>query len=287
MAFAINASERGHRVTLFEADAEVGGQLNMARVVPGKNEFNEMLRYFKTRLSVEGVELRLGRKAAAAELAAEGFDEIILATGVRPRRLDIAGIDHPKVLSYVDVLALGKQVGRRVAIIGAGGIGFDTAEYLLGDARASLSAEVFLAEWQVDTKLATDGGLLDKPSAHVSPKHEIFMLQRKQEKLGARLGKSTGWILKARLLRANVEMISSATYHAIDDQGLHYSVDGERRLLAVDNVIICAGQESERALYDELRKLGATVRVIGGADVASELDALRAIDQATRLAVAI
>jgi 2,4-dienoyl-CoA reductase (NADPH2) len=174
-----------------------------------------------------------------------------------------------------------------VAIIGAGGIGFDTAEYLLGDAQASLAPDTFLAEWNVDKKLSTDGGLRENAPAQEPPKHQIFMFQRKQEKLGARLGKSTGWILKAKLMRANVEMIAGATYHAIDDEGLHYSVDGERRLLAVDNVIICAGQESERSLYDELRALGATVRLIGGADVASELDALRAIDQATRLAVAI
>jgi len=287
LSFAINASERGHKVTLFEAASEVGGQLNMARVVPGKNEFNEMLRYFKARLKAEGVAVRLGKKTSASELVAGGFDEIVLATGVRPRRPEIAGIDHPKVLSYVDVLAHGKKVGRRVAIIGAGGIGFDTAEYLLGDANEALSTDAFLAAWQVDKTISSVGGLLDKAAHHAPPAREIFLMQRKQEKLGARLGKSTGWILKARLQKAKVSMIAGANYDAVDDRGLHYTVDGEQRLLEVDNVIICAGQESERTLHDELRELGVSARLIGGADVASELDALRAIDQATRLAVII
>jgi 2,4-dienoyl-CoA reductase (NADPH2) len=287
LSFAINAAERGHEITLYEASNTVGGQLNMARVVPGKNEFNEMLRYFRTRLDSLGVKVRLGKPVSAGELKEEGYDEIIVATGVRPRTPDFAGVDHPKVLSYVDVLAHKKPVGKRVAIIGAGGIGFDVAEFLLGDADESLSPAAFLKAWDVDPKLRTEGGLLQQAVEREHPRHEVFMFQRKQESLGKRLGKSTGWILKSRLRRANVAMIAGATYDAVDDDGLHYTVNGERKVLACDNVILCAGQDSERTLFDELRVAGLPVRVIGGADVAAELDALRAIDQATRLAVAI
>ncbi|TDG09848.1 NADPH-dependent 2,4-dienoyl-CoA reductase [Paraburkholderia guartelaensis] len=284
MAFAINAAERGHTLTLFEAHARLGGQLNLAKVVPGKAEFHEMLRYFEVRLKRLGVTLRLGQAATADELASEAFDEIVIATGVTPRVPDIVGVDHPKAVSYIDVLAGKVEVGARVAIIGAGGIGFDVAEYLLGDAQESLDRGVFFRAWGVDPANADAGGLL-RSDAHGGPRRSVHMFQRKEEPLGRGLGKSTGWILKARLRKARVMMTSGVTYDAIDDEGLHYRVDGKPHVLAVDHVVLCAGQNSNRTLYDELVARAAKPKVIGGADVAAELDALRAIDQATRLAM--
>ncbi|MGE5117032.1 MAG: FAD-dependent oxidoreductase [Betaproteobacteria bacterium] len=285
MAFALEAARRGHEVTLFEAAPELGGQLNLARKVPGKQEFDEMLRYFRGALERASVAVRLGTKAGADELAGGGFDEIVLATGVVPRRPEIEGIDHPKVLGYHDVLARGAPVGARVAIIGAGGIGFDVAEYLVGHAEESLDPQAFMQAWGVDPALATPGGLA--PSTRHAPRRTVHLFQRKPGSPGRTLGKSTGWILKARLRRAGVEMTSGANYHAIDDRGLHYTVNGERRVLDVDNVVICAGQLSNRELHAELERRGIRARLIGGADVAAELDALRAIDQATRLAVSL
>jgi 2,4-dienoyl-CoA reductase (NADPH2) len=293
MSFAINASERGHRVTLFEVASELGGQLNMARLVPGKHEFNEMLRYFRTQLAALEVDVRLATSPTARELASGGFDEIILATGVVPRRPDFPGLDHPKVLSYVDVLSRGAKVGQRVAIVGAGGIGFDVAEFLTGDMKESTVGEEFRKAWNVDETQKAPGGLAPaatraaETADTAAPKREIFLFQRKPESLGRRLGKSTGWILKNRLLRHQVKMIGGADYQKVDDEGLHYLLRGEKQVLAVDQVILCAGQEPERGLYAELKALGTKVTLIGGADEASELDAARAIDQATRLAVAI
>lgn len=283
LAFALNAAERGHKITLFEAAREIGGQLLMARVVPGKSEFDETLRYFRHRLGEERVELRLGQRARLEEF--DGFDEVVVATGVRPRRPDIPGLDHPSVLSYADVLAHGRAVGRRVAIIGAGGIGFDVAEYLSGDAEEALSPEAFVSAWGVDPTLAAKGGL--RPPSAPARRREIVMLQRRNERLGGSLGKSTGWILKANLRRAGVAMIQGATYQAIDDAGLHITAAGERRIVAVDSVVICAGQEPERAIYDALRQRGRAAHLIGGAREAVELDALRAIEEATRLALAL
>ena len=285
MAFAVNAAQRGHTVTLFEAGAQLGGQLNMAKQVPGKAEFYEMLRYFAHALAAAQVDVRLNTRADAALLAAGGYGDIVVATGVQPRTPDIAGIDHPKVLSYVDVLTGKAQVGQRVAIIGAGGIGFDMAEFLLGDAAESTQIPAFQAAWGVDAQIREPGGLV-APTAH-QPQRQITMLQRKPESLGRNLGKSTGWILKAKLRRAKVEMIAGAQYDAVDDAGLHVRVNGEPRVLDVDHVILCAGQTSERSLVDALQAAGLRCHVIGGADVAAELDALRAIDQATRLAVAL
>jgi 2,4-dienoyl-CoA reductase (NADPH2) len=283
MAFAVNAAQRGHQVTLFEAGQELGGQLNMARQVPGKNEFNEMLRYFRVSLQRAGSVVRLNTRITPAELAEGHFDEIVIATGVSPRTPEIPGINHPKVLSYVDVLTKRVQVGQRVAIIGAGGIGFDVAEFLVGDAQESLSTTAFMSAWGVDTSIKSPGGLA--PAASHPPRRTIHMFQRKSESLGKNLGKSTGWILKAKLRKAGVAMTGGATYDAIDDVGLHYTVNGERRVAEVDHVILCAGQNSNRELYDALQQRGVTTHLIGGADVATELDALRAIDQATRLAV--
>jgi 2,4-dienoyl-CoA reductase (NADPH2) len=288
MAFAVNAAERGHRVTLFEAGLVLGGQLNLARVVPGKSEFDEMLRYFRARLSDLDVRVEPGRRITADELRKMNFDEVVIATGVLPRVPALEGIDHPKVASYQDVLSGRKTMGRRVAIIGAGGIGFDTAEFLLAGREESLSAEAFHRAWNVDTTLQASGGLaVVAPPIQPAAARQIYMLQRKHEKLGTSLGKSTGWILKAKLRRAGVVMIPGANYEKIDDNGLRYSCDGQSRLLEVDDVIICAGQESERGLYDDLTEAGMPAHVIGGADVAVELDALRAIEQATRLALSI
>lgn len=286
MSFAINAAERGHEITLYEADSELGGQLNLAKAVPGKAEFHEMLRYFRTRIERLGVKVRLGVRASAEEIAAAKFDEVVIATGVRPRIPDLVGTDHPKAVSYIDVLTGKVEVGQRVAIIGAGGIGFDVAEFLLGDSRESLDAVEFFRAWGVDPTNVKAGGLETLPE-HTKVKRKVSMFQRKNEPLGKRLGKSTGWILKAKLRTAGVAMIPGAVYEAIDDSGLHYSVDGEKHLLEVDRVVLCAGQNSNRDLFEHLNELGLSPRIIGGADVASELDALRAIEQATRLAVSL
>ena len=289
MAFAINAARRGHLVTLYEAGAELGGQLNMAKKVPGKNEFNEMLRYFRVALDRAKVAVRLGKRVSADDLASRvetgEFDEVVIATGVVPRQPDIKGLEHAKVLSYIDVLAHGAPVGDKVAIIGAGGIGFDIAEFLVGSAQESLDPQTFMQAWGVDTSIITPGGL--KPPAKHVPTRTIHMFQRKPESLGKNLGKSTGWILKAKLRKAKVAMTAGAAYDAVDDQGLHYTAGGKAQVADVDTVVLCAGQISDRDLFDDLAARGVKAHVIGGADVAAELDAVRAIDQATRLAASL
>jgi 2,4-dienoyl-CoA reductase (NADPH2) len=243
--------------------------LNLARRIPGKNEFNEMLRYYRVALQRAGVTLRLRTSVTADDLADGGFDEVVLATGVLPRTPDIPGIDHPKVLGYVDVLARRADVGRRVAILGAGGIGFDVAEFLSGDPQESLDPAAFQRAWGVDASIAAAGGLA--PPAEHAPLRSIHMFQRKAQSLGRNLGKSTGWILKAKLRKADVAMTAGVRYEAIDDRGLHYTVDGQQQVLEVDHVIVCTGQESNRSLYQALQARG--------------MEAQRAIDQATRLAV--
>lgn len=285
MAFAINAAERGHQVTLYEATHELGGQLNLARQAPGKSEFNELLRYFRVMLEKYQVTVHLGKAADVDLLQAGGFDEVVVATGIVPRTPDIPGVDHPKVLNYAQVLSGRKPVGRRVAILGAGGIGFDVAEFLVGDHAESLDTDAFYQAWGVCPDEASPGGLR-APAVH-SPARSVHMFQRKPESLGRNLGKSTGWILKAKLKKAKVAMTPGASYDAIDDEGLHYTVDGKTQVLDVDNVILCTGQISERGLAAHLQKAGLKFHIIGGADYAEELDALRAIDQATRLAVNI
>ncbi|MFD3410126.1 FAD-dependent oxidoreductase [Streptomyces cyaneofuscatus] len=284
LACSVTAAERGHAVTLFDTADEIGGQLNVARRVPGKEEFNETLRYFRTRLAELDVELRLSTRADAGTL--DGFDEIVLATGVEPRTPAIPGTDRPNVVSYLDVLRDGAPVGDRVAIVGAGGIGFDVAEFLTdgGDA-ASLDAETFFRQWGVDTAYEERGGLR-APERPKTPR-TVHLVQRKTTKVGAGLGKTTGWIHRTELRHRGVEMIAGASYDLIDDEGLHLTVDGERRVLAVDTVVLCAGQEPRRELYEELRAAGGPVHLIGGADVAAELDAKRAIRQGTELAAAL
>ncbi|WP_455356793.1 oxidoreductase [Streptomyces sp. SYSU K217416] len=286
LAFAVSAAERGHAVTLFDAADDIGGQLNIAKRVPGKEEFDETLRYFRTQLAAHGVDVRLNTRATAADLTADGYDDVVIATGVTPRTPDIPGVDHPSVVSYLDVLRDGAPVGERVAILGAGGIGFDVAEYLTdgGDA-ASLDPDTYFRQWGVDTDYRSPGGL--RAPERPKPPRTVHLLQRKTSKVGAGLGKTTGWIHRTELKHRGVTMVAGATYDRIDDAGLHLTVDGVSSVLAVDTVVLCTGQEPRRALYEELTAAGASVHLIGGADVAAELDAKRAIKQGTELAAAL
>lgn len=286
LAFAINAAARGHHVTLFDALGEIGGQFNIAKQIPGKEEFYETLRYYRRMIDVTGVTLKLNHYVVAEDLLA--FDEVILASGIEPRRPPIEGIDHPKVLTYLDVLRDKTPVGNRVAIVGCGGIGFDTAMYLSqpGEATSQNIAD-FCVEWGIDTSLQQAGGLRPEgPHLARSPR-QIVMLQRKASKPGEGLGKTTGWIHRATLLSRGVKMIPAVSYQKIDDAGLHVLIGGEAQTLDVDNVIICAGQEPRRELAEPLREAGKIVHFIGGCDVAMELDARRAIAQGTRLALDI
>jgi 2,4-dienoyl-CoA reductase (NADPH2) len=286
MSFAIAAAERGHEVELIESSDKIGGQLNVAKQVPGKEEFNEMLRYFGKQIELKGVQLKLGQRASAQSLRDGGYDEVVIATGVVPRIPAIEGAGHAKVLGYLDVLRDAKPVGKSVAIIGAGGIGFDVAEYLThsGDSGA-VNSEKFYAEWGIDTAYNEAGGLR-AAEVETSPRR-VFLLQRKESKVGANLGKTTGWIHRTGLKARRVGMQSSVSYRKIDDDGLHVTVDGEEKVLPVDNVIMCAGQDPLRELYEQLQDSGINVHLIGGADVAAELDAKRAIDQGVRLAAVI
>ncbi|SEB45400.1 2,4-dienoyl-CoA reductase (NADPH2) [Amycolatopsis tolypomycina] len=283
LSAATALAERGHSVELFEADDEIGGQFGIARKIPGKEEFAETIRYYRRRLEVTGVKLHLGKRVSAAELT--GFDEVVLATGVAPRVPSLPGIGHPKVLSYVDVVKHGKPVGARVAVIGAGGIGVDVSEFLTHPTSPALDRDAWMAEWGVTDPEQAAGGL-GTPQPEPSPR-QVYLLQRKKSGIGAGLGKTSGWVHRAALKAKRVEQLPGVTYERIDDEGLHITVDGVPRLLAVDTVVVCAGQEPVRDLADDLRAAGLPVHLIGGADVAAELDAKRAIDQGTRLAAAL
>ena len=286
LSFAATAAQRGHEVHLFEANNEIGGQFNMAKQIPGKEEFYETLRYFNKQLELNGVKIHLNTRVSAEDLEKEGFDEVILATGVSAREVSFPGADHPKVLSYIDVLFHKKAVGNKVAIIGAGGIGFDVAEYLLHEGESSsLNIDAFLEEWGVDRAYTQRGAVI--APVKETPHREIFMLQRSKGKLGARLGKTTGWIHRMSLRKKEVNMIHSVQYEKVDDQGLHITVEGEARILPVDHIVVCAGQEPLRELMQPLQDKGISVHLIGGADEARELDAKRAIDQGTRLAASL
>ncbi|KKW80959.1 2,4-dienoyl-CoA reductase [Acinetobacter sp. AG1] len=287
LSFATYAASRGHKVKVFDSNNQIGGQFNIAKTIPGKEEFYETLRYFKRQIELQpNIELVLNHTVAYEELSQANYDEIVVATGVTPRQLQFEGIDHPKVLSYIQVLKERVPVGKRVAIIGAGGIGFDTAEYLTheGDS-GSLNPEKFYAEWGIDTSYAHVGGL-KQPELEKSER-EIYLLQRKTAAVGAGLGKTTGWIHRTGLKHRDVKMIAGASYDKVDDQGLHITVDGQTTVLDVDNVVICAGQESYTAMFDQLKADGKNVHLIGGAKEAGELDAKRAIRQGAELAAVL
>jgi 2,4-dienoyl-CoA reductase (NADPH2) len=286
LSFATTAAQNGHKVYLYEATSEIGGQFNMAKQIPGKEEFYETIRYFARQIEITGVQLFLNKKVEANFLIAEEFEEVILSTGVEPRKVKIEGIDHPKVLYYTDVLKYKKEVGKRVAIIGAGGIGFDMAEYLSHEGvLTSQNVEAFMDEWGVDMSYENRGALKESVPEH--PHREIFLLQRSKGKLGANLGKTTGWIHRSSLKMKKVNMINNVAYQKIDDEGLHVLSAGKPTTLEVDHVIICAGQEPMRDLLEPLQKAGITTHLIGGADEAKELDAKRAIEQGLRLAIEI
>ncbi len=289
LAASTVAAERGHHVTLFDSAAEIGGQFNIAKRVPGKEEFYETLRYFARKLQTTDVDVRLNTRVAVEDLLGAGFDEVILATGIAPRMPAIPGIDHPKVLSYLDVILQRKPVGQSVAVIGAGGIGFDVSEFLVHQGiSTSLDRTAFWKEWGIDTALEARGGVAGiKPELH-APARQVFLLQRKASKVGDGLGKTTGWIHRTGLKNKQVQMLNSVEYLRIDDAGLHIRIgEGEERVLPVDNIVICAGQDPLRELYDGLVEAGQSVHLIGGADVAAELDAKRAIDQGSRLAAGL
>ena len=284
LAAATTAAQRGHAVTLFDSAAEIGGQFNLAKKIPGKEEFHETLRYYGTILKKHSVDVRLNTRVVAADLA--DFDEVLLATGIAPRKASFLGHDHPKVVSYIDVLTGKVQVGAKAAIVGAGGIGFDVGEFLVhAGVSPSLDTQAWMAEWGVNPSFEGSGGLA-KPHPE-APAREVWLLQRSEGRPGAKLGKTTGWIHRAALKMKGVKAHGGVEYLKVDDAGFHVKIDGKETLLPVDHVVVCAGQEPLRALLEPLKSAGAKVQLIGGADVASELDARRAIDQGTRAAAAI
>lgn len=286
LACATTAAERGHRVVLYDAEHDIGGQLNAARRIPGKEqEFAELLRYFRKRIARSGVQLRLGEWMDADALVQAGFDCVVVATGIKPRMPDVSGAAHPKVLGYLDVIFGKVTVGKRVAVIGTGGIGHDVAELLTAPRQGLQTLQEFFSAWGVDPSISTPGGLAEPVIE--SSSRMVTMFQRSTIRPGARLGKSTGWIHRTKLVQRGVSVISGATYLKIDDEGLHYSVDGQVHVLPVDHVVMCAGQDPVRTLADALEGRGLRVELIGGARFASELDAKRAIEEGTRLAYSL
>jgi 2,4-dienoyl-CoA reductase (NADPH2) len=281
------AAECGHDVVLFDAAAEIGGQFNIAKKIPGKEEFYETLRYFGNKLELTGVDIQLNKKVSAQDLIDAGFDEVILATGIIPRVPPIEGIDHPKVKGYIDVIAKGEAVGEKVAVIGAGGIGYDVSELLVHEGNSpSLDIKKFNKEWGVDEDY-TGRGAWAAPQPDASPR-QVTMLQRKSSKMGAGLGKTSGWVHRASLKMKNVEMITGVSYDKIDDQGLHITInDMEQRVIECDNIILCAGQVSRRDLQENLEAAGVPTHLVGGSKLAGELDAKRAIKEGFEVANAL
>jgi len=285
MSAAAVAAQRGHKVTLFDADSEIGGQFNIAKQIPGKEEFYETIRYFKKQLQLHNVTVKLNTRVSCDDLLKENFDEIVIATGIKPRTPKIDGIKHAKVLNYLDVLKHKKPVGKRVAVIGAGGIGFDVSEYLAHEGEStSQNIDAWLKEWGIDKTLKARSGIEGVESKIEPSPREIFMFKRSKGKFGGKLGKTTGWIHRSTLKKKKVQFISEVEYTKIDDEGLHYIKNKEQKVLKVDNVVICAGQTPLKELVNPLKEKGMKVHVIGGADFASELDAKRAINQGCRLA---
>lgn len=285
MAFSIYAATRGHEVVLFEAKGEVGGQFNLARKIPGKEEFNETIRYFINQIKLHNVELRLNTRLDASVLANEKFDEVVISSGVVPRALKLPGFDNPRVVDYQQVLSGQVEIGEKVALIGAGGIGFDMAHFLCEKESSTLQPDKWLKQWGIDKSYQNRGGITEE--AEHSPSREVYLLQRKTSKMGKGLGKTTGWIHRSVLKQHEVIMKTGVDYVKFDDQGLHIKVGEQPEILTVDNVVLCAGQESNRTLVDEMKATGLPVHLIGGVDVAAELDAKRAIRQAAELAMVI
>lgn len=286
LAFSVYAAQRGHQVSIFDRASEIGGQFNFAKQIPGKEEFYETLRYFNKQIDLLNINLNLESEQTPEQLIAAGFDEVVLATGIVPRKLDLKGFEHEKVKSYLQVLRDKEPVGQRVAIIGAGGIGFDVAEFLVEEESLTTQPDKWLENWGVDKAFTNAGGLI-KSTVTEAPKREVFLLQRKATKVGAGLGKTSGWVHRATLQKNNVQMIPGVSYKEVNDDGLVISIDGKEQTLAVDHVIICAGQEPERSLQQKIQDTGIPVHLIGGASVAAELDAKRAIRQAAELAAKI
>jgi 2,4-dienoyl-CoA reductase (NADPH2) len=282
LATAAEAARLGHDVTLFEAQNKLGGQLNLARAAPGKDEFDETLRYYAGQLRQHGAKQRLGQRADVNDL--DGFDHVVIATGVTPRIPDLPGIDHPSVATYAEILSGDREAGDRVVVMGAGGIGHDVAEFLVTEPAEAANTDAFCETWGVDPEFATPGALAGDPLAPKPSRRKVVMLQRKAAKPGAGLGVSTGWILRNALRKHGVEAMGGVTYDRIDDAGLHILTDESPMIISADTIVLCTGQEPERALAEELAARGVTVTMIGGAKEAAELDALRAIDEGVRLA---
>lgn len=286
LSAAIVAAERGHKVTLFEAKSEIGGQFNLAKKIPGKEEFYETLRYFTKMIDIHGVDLKLNQRVDKKYLESQGFEEVVLATGVRPRVPKIEGIDHPSVITYQQALEEELQLGKKVAVIGAGGIGFDIAEYLTTrpDHSPSLDKDLFLKEWGIDKNLEARGGIEGIKPEITDPLREVFLCQRKSTKHGSTLGKTTGWIHRATLKQKKVHMLAGVNYERIDDEGLHISQGDQTTTIKVDHIVLCSGQHSVTELVDDIKQLGLPVHVIGGAALASEIDAKRAIREGLEVA---
>jgi 2,4-dienoyl-CoA reductase (NADPH2) len=288
LAASTIAAQRGHIVTLFDSESEIGGQFNIAKQIPGKEEFHETIRYFKKQIELHNVTVKLNTRVSIGDVLKTDFDEVILATGIKPRIPSIEGIEHEKVLSYLDVLKHKKHVGKRVAVIGAGGIGFDVSEYLAHEGEStSQNIDAWLKEWGIDKTLTARSGIEGVKSEIAPSAREIFMFKRSKGKFGGNLGKTTGWIHRSTLKKKNVQFINRVQYTKIDEQGLHYIQNEEAKILEVDNIVICTGQNPLKELLAPLEENGLKVHVIGGADFASELDAKRAIDQGARLAAEI